>query len=590
MQNYPMKKALFVVWVVVFSGYTFAYGQQIDCSNIGFEEGITKGWTLTNGTIILNSQNKIVYQNEAVGTYDTGHLITKVSNGNDPKITAEQIPMVAPGSNYSIRIGNGTAQRGSRFDRIKTSFLVTADNTLYQYKFAIVLQKDDKHESYQKPGFNIQIFDKDGSPLPCSYYDIQLSKSVTASGFKTQGDLEYRNWTTGAIDLRNYIGKVLTVEVTAHGCTEKGHFGYAYFDAQCLKSEIKAASTCPDADGFLTLIAPDGFEKYKWNTGESTTSIKIKPKLGDKYFVKLTPFSSLNETCELQLDYEVKYQKTDTTLTKTICEGEKYMVGTMTYQTSGTFVTKIDRGATCDSTVTLHLNVRPMARYTQKITICEGESVTVGTTKYTSSGTYITTISRPSLCDSIVTTVLLVDKFEVSITTQEVTVAEGDSIQLSSTVTPSKEYTFRWEPSDGLSCPTCSTTWANPANTTRYTLYVTNFDKTCQKTAKTKVNVNHCSIYTPDVFSPNNDRENDIFFIKASNCVKQVKEMAIYNRWGEVIYREENFPASDPNHGWNGTYLEKSLGPGTYPYKITIQFSDAEMSDYTYRGAIMLLR
>jgi gliding motility-associated-like protein len=590
MQNYPMEKVLFVVWVVVFYGYTFAYGQQIDCSNIGFDEGTTRGWTLTNGTIILTAQNKIVYQNETVGTYDTGHLITKVSNGNDPKITAEPIPMVAPGSNYSIRIGNGTAQRGSRFDRIKTSFLVTPDNTLFQYKFAVVLQQDPKHESYQKPGFNIQIFDKDGSAIACSYYDIQLSRTVTAAGFKTQGDLEYRNWTTGAIDLRNYIGKILTLEVTAHGCTEKGHFGYAYFDAQCLKSEIKAASNCPDADGFLTLIAPDGFEKYKWNTGESTTSIKIKPKLGDRYFVKLTPFSSLNETCELQLDYEVQFHKADTTLTKTICEGEKYVVGNMVYQTSGTFVTKIDRGATCDSTVTLHLTIRPIARYTQKITICEGESITVGTTKYTSSGTYVTTISRPSLCDSIVTTVLLVDKFEVSISTQEITVAEGDSIQLTATVTPSNDYTYRWEPSDGLSCPTCSTTWANPANTTRYTLYVTNFDKTCQKTAKTKVNVNHCGIYTPDVFSPNNDRENDLFFIKASNCVKQVKEMVIYNRWGEVIYREENFPASDPNHGWNGTYLEKSLGPGTYPYKITIQFSDAEMSDYTYRGAIMLLR
>lgn len=77
---------------------------------------------------------------------------------------------------YIQSIGNGTAQRGSRFDHIKTSFLVTSDNTLFQYKFAVVLQQDPKQESYQKPGFNSQIFDKDGIPLPRSYYDIQLSK------------------------------------------------------------------------------------------------------------------------------------------------------------------------------------------------------------------------------------------------------------------------------------------------------------------------------------------------------------------------------------------------------------------------------
>ncbi|MFN8348274.1 MAG: gliding motility-associated C-terminal domain-containing protein [Spirosomataceae bacterium] len=585
-----MKRALRVAaWLVLFWG-GLVYGQQVDCSNIGFEEGTTKGWTLTNGTVALNAQLRIVYTNEVNGTYDNGHFITRLSNGNDPNITAEKIPMVAPGSNYSIRIGNSSAQRGSHFDRIKTSFLVTAENTLFQYKFAVVLQKDAKHESYQKPGFNLLIYDETKTPLPCSYYDIQLSTAGTAAGFKTQGDLEYRNWTTGAIDLRNYIGKVLTVEVTAHGCTEKGHYGYAYFDAQCLKSEIKAASVCPDANGDLTLLAPEGFEKYKWNTGETTTSIKIKPKLGDNYFVKLVPYSSLNESCELQLDYQVKHQKADTTIVKTICEGEKYTVGNMSYQTTGTHITKIDRGNTCDSTVTLHLTVRPTARYAQNITICEGQSLTVGTSKYSASGTYVTVISRPSLCDSIVTTMLTVEKFNVTLSTPSVTVSEGDSVQLIASVSPSDDYLYRWEPAENLSCPTCPATWAKPTGSTRYTVYVTDANKTCQKIANARIMVNHCGIYTPDIFSPNNDQKNDIFFIQANTCIKQIREMVIYNRWGEVIFLEENFPASDPAYGWDGTYLEKSLGPGTFPYKITVQFADEEMGDYTYRGVVILMK
>lgn len=588
-----MKKGFLVLGVIVL-GIISAYSQQVDCSNIGFETGTTQGWTLTNGSIALTNSFQLIYQNEAVGTYDNGHLITKRSDGNDPNITAEALPMVAPGSQYSIRIGNGTNNRGSRFDRIKTTFIVTPDNTLFQYKFAVVLNKDadDRHESYQKPGFSLLIYDENKTPIGCSYYDVQLTKAGLVAGFKIQSaTLEYRPWTTGAIDLRDYIGRQLTVEVTAHGCTQRGHYGYAYFDAQCLKSEIKASSVCPDADGYLTLVAPNGFASYKWNTGETTTSIKIKPKIGNKYFVKVVAPSSLDESCELQLDYTVKNQKADTTITKTICEGEKYTVGNVAYQTTGTYITKIDRGATCDSTVTLYLTVRPLARYSQKVTICEGQTLTVGTTKYTTSGNYTTTISRAPLCDSIVTTTLLVDKFEVSVVPAETTIADGDSVQLKATVLSSlSNYMYRWEPAKGLSCPTCSVTWAFPDASTRYTLYVTNTDKTCQKEAKAKVVVNKCGVYAPDVFSPNNDQQNDVFFVQAGDCVKQIKELIIYNRWGEVIFRDENFPPSDPNHAWNGSYLGKALEPGTYPYKMKVAFTDEEMNDHTYTGVVMLMK
>ena len=564
----------------------------MDCGNVGFEAGSTQGWTLTNGTIALNAQFRVVFQNEALGTFDTGHLIIKLGDGNDPRITAESLPMVAPGSNYSIRIGNSSAQRGSRFDRIKTSFVVTPENTLFQYKFAVVLQKDTRHESYQKPGFDLLIYDETKTPIPCSYYNIQLSKTGTAVGFKSQGaDIEYRNWTTGAIDLREYVGRTLTVVVTAHGCTERGHYGYAYFDAQCLKSEIKPASVCPDTDGFLTLIAPEGFEKYKWNTGETTAKVKIKPKIGDKYFVKLVPYSSLDETCELQLDYQIKPQKADTTIKQTICEGEKVVVGNKTYTTTGTYVTKIDRGESCDSTVTLQLTVQPLTRYAQKITICEGESLTVGTTKYTTSGIYTTTIPRPSRCDSIVTTTLTVDKLEVSVVPNEAVISEKDTVQLRALViAPTNNYTYLWTPDRGLSCTNCAVIWAYPDASTRYTLTVTNADKTCQKKTEVKITVNRCGIYVPDVFSPNNDQQNDVFFVQANECVKQIKSMAVYNRWGEVVFQQANFPPSRAEYGWNGTYLNQLLGPGVFSYKITAEFTDPDLAPHTYSGVLMLMK
>lgn len=73
-------------------------GQKVDCGNIDFEEGAANGWILTNGTV-ENAGSTVVYSNETTGIYANEHLVTKASDGNDPMITSEAIPMVAPGSN-----------------------------------------------------------------------------------------------------------------------------------------------------------------------------------------------------------------------------------------------------------------------------------------------------------------------------------------------------------------------------------------------------------------------------------------------------------------------------------------------------------
>lgn len=63
-------------------------GQKVDCGNIGFEEGTANGWILTNGTV-QNAGSTVVYSNETTGIYANGHLVTKASGGNDPRIRCE---------------------------------------------------------------------------------------------------------------------------------------------------------------------------------------------------------------------------------------------------------------------------------------------------------------------------------------------------------------------------------------------------------------------------------------------------------------------------------------------------------------------
>lgn len=595
-----MRRIALLLTILLLGGSSVS-GQTLDCSNIGFEEGTTRGWVLTNGSVTdINQQT--VYQNEAAGTFENGHLITSLSHGNDPVVTTETIPMVAPGSTHSLRIGN--TMHGARFDRIRGTFVVTPDNSLFQYRFAVVLQ-NPTHQPYQQPGFTIRITNTAGAVLACSDYDVTAANNIV--GFKAQGDIRYRNWTTGAINLKPYIGQTVTVEVTARGCTERRHFGYAYFDAQCLKSEITSDKFCPGAEAssveasgveasgagqLMTLRAPEGFATYAWNTGQTTQTIQIKPVQGAQYQVTVTPFASLNSACQFTLPFIVQVGKpvVPTKQTVSICAGDVYRVGDSTYRTTGTYLTPIRRGAQlCDSLVQTTLTVNPLATGTRQLTLCEGDSVRIGTTVYKTAGSFQTRLTRPApRCDSIVTTQITVRPFRLTISTGML-IRPGSATVLQATVAPNDgTFRFTWSPADGLTCPTCATTIAQPSGTTQYTLLAEDTVWGCGGESTVLLSVGTCMLMMPNAFSPNGDGTNDVFYVPANACIRQIDELTIYDRWGEVIFDARQLPAGEPTLGWNGTYGGLEAESGMYTYKITVAWQSGPPS--TARGRLMLTR
>jgi gliding motility-associated-like protein len=93
----------------------------------------------------------------------------------------------------------------------------------------------------------------------------------------------------------------------------------------------------------------------------------------------------------------------DTTfLAATICEGDSVMVGDSTLFGSGTYDVVLQNFAGCDSIVHLDLVVLPPQRTDLDLVICEGDSVLVGSQVYTSSGFYVDTLQAVTSCDSIV--------------------------------------------------------------------------------------------------------------------------------------------------------------------------------------------
>ncbi len=93
----------------------------------------------------------------------------------------------------------------------------------------------------------------------------------------------------------------------------------------------------------------------------------------------------------------------------------------------------------------------------------------------------------------------------------------------------------------------------------------------------------------PNVMTPNNDSQNDRFYIKADGYPKI--SVAIHNRWGRLVFKDDNFAQrNDAANGWDGTDMNNGqpLVDGVYYYNIS--FNDpASGKNLDYQGSLTIM-
>jgi gliding motility-associated-like protein len=70
-------------------------------------------------------------------------------------------------------------------------------------------------------------------------------------------------------------------------------------------------------------------------------------------------------------------------------------------------------------------------------------------------------------------------------------------------------------------------------------------------------------------FSPNGDGVNEVFYPRGTGLFR-IKSARIFNRWGEVVFENNNMLANDASGGWNGSYKGQKLASDVYVYVIEI--------------------
>ncbi len=152
-------------------------------------------------------------------------------------------------------------------------------------------------------------------------------------------------------------------------------------------------------------------------------------------------------------------------------------------------------------------------------------------------------------------------------------------------------YIIEWNPSTDLSCDDCLNPIANPDNDTEYVVEITD-EEGCIVTdtvfLKGIITENKdVNIDIPNIFTPNNDQSNDIFYIK-SNISGITYEMYIYDRWGENIFYAKDLHVNESIEGWDGNFKGKKVNLGVYVYLIIVDFGNDKKENYA--GDVLLLR
>ncbi|HRG51862.1 MAG TPA: PKD domain-containing protein, partial [Bacteroidia bacterium] len=399
---------------------------------------------------------------------------------------------------------------------------------IHQYRNPIVtLKKDSTSCIHQSLTFNAILIVDDS---------IQsMEWKVDSATVSTTADLKLMYHTPGVHVINYHV-------ITTHGCVKDTTFELTIHP---IPVPAATADTIICLGSSVQLNATEGVY-YKWSPGHGLSNAAIQnpvavPEKSTQYAVQvINQYGCMgNDTVNIQVDKRVDVAVKDQ---PPICSGESAVL-------------KIISNAT-------------------KFKWTPGESLSSDTIANPVASPLVTTeynviaYSLNACPNDSAKVVLEVGEIPEIEMVNDTSVVGGSTIQMFAQVN-NVPVEYVWDPFTGLSCSNCP----DPVirNIKEDKVYILTVTSPIGCVAKDTLNIRiFCgeNLWVPNAFTPNNNGLNDVFYPQAPGY-GIVRLMTIYDRWGEVVFKQEDFPLNDSNYGWDGTYKgDKIAGPDVYTYVI----------------------
>ena len=452
-----------------------------------------------------------------------------------------------------------------------------------------------------------QMIFNGGSNYTFSFTDSQYGDNGGLLNFKIYylGNI---SWSNGITTYNNSVSPNSSTSYTATidngGCTDSDNVlvsvntggtstdiitscnNYTWIDGVTYTTSNNSASiTIPSSSGcdsvvYLDLtINYDSYQtdvqtscnSYTWIDGVTYTSSTNTPTF------TLTNQNGCDSIISLNLTI---YGSSNSTDFQNACDSLSWINGQTYYASnnSAQFVTQNIFG--CDSIINLDLTVYPSYFNYQFDTICSSElPYTWNGLTYNFGGNQMEILTSINNCDSITSYVLTVNNNpNVSINIGDTSICQDSSILIYGIGAT----TYIW--SDNI----IDSSYFTPTYNATYTVIGTDFNN-CEDSSQVTITLDTCitepfTINIPNVFTPNNDGNNDGFYISGTSFI--LNSTTIFNRWGEVVFKT-NF-----SNAWDGRLSSGQLAPdGTYYYFIDINaYDNGIFTQKIYKGNLSLFR
>ena len=260
------------------------------------------------------------------------------------------------------------------------------------------------------------------------------------------------------------------------------------------------------------------------------------------YFNGMCRFNYPSSTTNISNDQDMFWTKHSRCIhrahiSQTICEGDSLLFNGYQLKAEGIYPRVISTANNCEEVEVLHLNILSSLELSQAISLCAGESYTIGNQTYFDSGIYSTHFTAANGCDSVVITALIIDTLTTGIA------VTGNSLTAQD---PEGDYIFQWLD--------CGNNYAEiPGENSSLFIALSNGTYSLEISSNSCVDTSECiavstvsvNRHTQSGFTVFPNPANDKLFLSSTEKL-QPGIVRIYSTSGVLIFSES----------WNGISLE----------------------------------